>query len=64
MTVNEERVQTLMAMFKRRGVVRPAFEIYGGVAGLFDYGPVGIESYAELRKFGFNIGLNLAILWK
>lgn len=41
MSVNEDRVQTLMAMFKRRGVVRPAFELYGGVAGLFDYGPVG-----------------------
>ena len=41
MSVDEDRVQTLMAMFKRRGVVRPAFELYGGVAGLFDYGPVG-----------------------
>ena len=41
MSVDEDRVQTLMAMLKRRGVVRPAFELYGGVAGLFDYGPVG-----------------------
>ncbi|MEE3029851.1 MAG: glycine--tRNA ligase, partial [Candidatus Thermoplasmatota archaeon] len=31
----------LMASLKKRGVVYPAFEIYGGVAGLFDYGPVG-----------------------
>jgi glycyl-tRNA synthetase len=28
-------------MLKRRGVIFPAFEIHGGVAGLFDYGPVG-----------------------
>ena len=41
MSVDEERVRTLMASFKKRGVVYPAFEIYGGVAGLFDYGPVG-----------------------
>mgnify|MGYP001188219030 CR=1 FL=1 len=41
MSVDEDRVRTLMASFKRRGVVYPAFEIYGGVAGLFDYGPVG-----------------------
>ena len=41
MSVDEDRVRTLMASLKRRGVVYPAFEIYGGVAGLFDYGPVG-----------------------
>ncbi len=41
MSVDEERVRTLMSSLKKRGVVYPAFEIYGGVAGLFDYGPVG-----------------------
>ena len=41
MSVDEERVRTLMASLKKRGIVYPAFEIYGGVAGLFDYGPVG-----------------------
>tara|TARA_B100000424_G_scaffold270226_1_gene269015 strand:+ start:1548 stop:3230 length:1683 start_codon:yes stop_codon:yes gene_type:complete len=28
-------------MMRRRGVVLPSFEVYGGVAGLIDYGPVG-----------------------
>jgi len=28
-------------MMRRRGVVLPSFEIYGGVSGLIDYGPVG-----------------------
>ncbi len=28
-------------MLRRRGIVLPSFEIYGGVAGLVDYGPVG-----------------------
>ena len=41
MSVDEGRVRTLMSSLKRRGVVYPAFELYGGVAGLFDYGPVG-----------------------
>jgi glycyl-tRNA synthetase len=31
----------LMAMAKRRGYFHPAFEIYGGVAGMYDYGPLG-----------------------
>ena len=41
MSVDEERVRTLMASLKKRGIVYPAFEMYGGVAGLFEYGPVG-----------------------
>ncbi len=28
-------------MLRRRGFVLPAFDIYGGVSGLIDYGPVG-----------------------
>jgi len=31
----------LMAICKRRGFIWPSFEIYGGVAGMFDYGPLG-----------------------
>lgn len=26
---------------KRRGIIYPSFEIYGGLSGFFDYGPVG-----------------------
>jgi glycyl-tRNA synthetase len=36
----EETVQ-LMAMLKRRGFLKSAYELYGGVAGLYDYGPLG-----------------------
>lgn len=28
-------------LLKRRFVYAPAFEIYGGVSGLYDYGPIG-----------------------
>ena len=28
-------------MLKRRGIILPAFELHGGVAGLYDFGPVG-----------------------
>ncbi|HEV8359348.1 MAG TPA: glycine--tRNA ligase [Candidatus Thermoplasmatota archaeon] len=33
--------EDLMAMLKRRGFVQPAYEIYGGLAGFYDYGPLG-----------------------
>ncbi len=31
----------LMGLCKRRGFIYPSFEVYGGVAGMFDYGPLG-----------------------
>jgi glycyl-tRNA synthetase len=33
----------VVALTKRRGFVFPSSEIYGGLAGCFDYGPVGAE---------------------
>lgn len=32
---------SLLALAKRRGFFYPAFEIYGGSAGLYEYGPLG-----------------------
>jgi len=33
--------EKLMAMAKRRGIIYPSYEIYGGEAGFYDYGPIG-----------------------
>lgn len=33
----------IIMMAKRRGFIYPSFEIYGGVAGFFDYGPLGSQ---------------------
>ncbi|MBR7152484.1 MAG: glycine--tRNA ligase [Candidatus Methanomethylophilaceae archaeon] len=30
-----------MSICKRRGFIWPSFELYGGVAGMYDYGPLG-----------------------
>ena len=35
------RLSRLTSLLRRRGIVLPSFEIYGGVSGLVDYGPVG-----------------------
>ena len=37
----QERLQRLSEMLKRRGFLLPAFEIHGGAKGLYDFGPVG-----------------------
>jgi len=31
----------IMMVAKRRGFIYPSFEIYGGIAGFYDYGPLG-----------------------
>ncbi|MFC2163026.1 glycine--tRNA ligase [Candidatus Altiarchaeota archaeon] len=35
---------------KRRGIVYPSYEIYGGLRGLIDYGPVGARIKDNLEK--------------
>ncbi len=34
-------MEELLELLKRRGFVWPSFEIYGGVAGFYDFGPLG-----------------------
>jgi len=31
----------ILDILKRRGIVYPSFEIYGGASGFYDYGPIG-----------------------
>jgi len=33
----------IASLAKRRGIVFPSSEIYGGMAGFWDYGPLGVE---------------------
>ena len=35
------RMARLSSLLRRRGIVLPSYEIYGGVSGLVDYGPLG-----------------------
>ncbi len=40
----------LVALCKRRGFIFQSNEIYGGLQGLYDYGPLGIELKNNLKK--------------
>ncbi|HVL88254.1 MAG TPA: glycine--tRNA ligase, partial [Candidatus Thermoplasmatota archaeon] len=42
--------EELMALAKRRGFVAPSYEIYGGVAGFYDYGPMGAAMKNNLQQ--------------
>ena len=39
----------IMALSKRRGFVYQASEIYGGINGFWDYGPLGAQLKKNLR---------------
>ena len=39
----EDRYDKIMELAKRRGFFWPSYEIYGGVAGFYDLGPLGIR---------------------
>ena len=39
--MTEINANNLMSLCKRRGFIWPSFELYGGVAGMYDYGPLG-----------------------
>jgi len=44
-------LQNITALCKRRGIIYPNSEIYGGIGGFFDYGPVGVEMKNNLKRY-------------
>ena len=49
--MKEDLLQKITALCKRRGIIYPNSEIYGGIAGFYDYGPVGVEMKNNLKKY-------------
>jgi glycyl-tRNA synthetase len=44
-------IEKVVALCKRRGFVYPNSEIYGGVAGIYDFGPLGVELRNNIRRY-------------
>ena len=40
----------IVALAKRRGFIYPSSEIYGGIAGFWDYGPMGVELKRNIKN--------------
>lgn len=64
-------MEKIVSLAKRRGFIFPGSEIYGGLAGTWDYGPLGVEMKNNIkREFwssmtmerGDIIGIDAAIL--
>ena len=45
-----DRMDTLVSLCKRRGLVYPSSEIYGGLRASWDYGPLGVELKNNVKR--------------
>src|SRR5882757_2627397 len=43
-------LETIVALAKRRGFIFQGSDIYGGLAGTWDYGPYGVELKNNIRQ--------------
>src|SRR5579884_2388480 len=52
MAIEEERVtmDQITALAKRRGFVFGSSEMYGGLSGFWDYGPLGVELKNNIKR--------------
>ncbi len=40
----------IVSLSKRRGFVFPSSEIYGGIQGFYDFGPLGVEMKNNIKR--------------
>lgn len=50
MEKDEKLMEKIISLCKRRGFVYPGSEIYGGLAGTFDYGPLGVALKNNIKN--------------
>ena len=44
-------LEKISSLAKRRGFIYPGSEIYGGLAGTWDYGPLGVELKRNIKDY-------------
>src|SRR5208337_2809761 len=50
-----ERMEKIVSLCKRRGFVFQSSEIYGGLNGCWDYGPLGVELKRNLKDYWWRV---------
>lgn len=48
--VTQSKMEKIVALCKRRGFIFQSSEIYGGINGFWDYGPLGVELKRNLKE--------------
>ena len=47
---DQSLMEKIVSLAKRRGFVFPGSEIYGGLAGIYDFGPRGVELLNNIKR--------------
>ena len=50
-----QRMEKIVSLCKRRGFIFQSSEIYGGLNGLWDYGPLGVELKRNLKNYWWQV---------
>src|SRR6266480_2741597 len=50
-----QRMEKIVSLCKRRGFIFQSSEIYGGLNGLWDYGPLGVELKRNLKDYWWRV---------
>src|SRR5947207_13300795 len=48
---DSQRMEKIVSLCKRRGFIFQSSEIYGGLNGCWDYGPLGVELKRHLKNY-------------
>src|SRR5712675_196642 len=49
--IDTQRMEKIVSLCKRRGFIFQSSEIYGGLNGAWDYGPLGVELKRNLKEY-------------
>jgi glycyl-tRNA synthetase len=52
---NAQRMEKIVSLCKRRGFIFQSSEIYGGLNGVWDYGPLGTELKNNLKQYWWRV---------
>jgi glycyl-tRNA synthetase len=50
MARRSDRLDEIVSLSRRRGIVFPSSEIYGGLRASWDYGPLGAEMKNNIKR--------------
>ncbi len=52
---DSQRMEKIVSLCKRRGFIFQSSEIYGGLNGVWDYGPLGVELKNNLKQYWWRV---------
>jgi glycyl-tRNA synthetase len=53
--IDNQRMEKIVSLCKRRGFIFQSSEIYGGLNGLWDYGPLGVELKRNVKDYWWRV---------